>query len=149
RVAITSSSDAKLARARAMGADVTANYRTSPDWAAEVRAAIGGNRIAIVVDVAGMDALAPAAALLADDGIVAAVGMLDAAFSWTRPEITGRPIVPICVGNRADHEAMLAFAARHGIRPVVDAVYDLERLPDARRHLESGRFFGKIGITML
>jgi hypothetical protein len=32
---------------------------------------------------------------------------------------------------------------------VVDAVYDLTRLADACRHLESGQFFGKIGINLL
>jgi NADPH:quinone reductase-like Zn-dependent oxidoreductase len=44
---------------------------------------------------------------------------------------------------------MLAFCAQHAIRPVVDVVYPLDRLADAFRHLESGRFFGKVGITLL
>jgi len=44
---------------------------------------------------------------------------------------------------------MVAFCARHRIRPVVDAVYDLERIADAFRHAESGRFFGKVGINLL
>jgi NADPH:quinone reductase-like Zn-dependent oxidoreductase len=44
---------------------------------------------------------------------------------------------------------MTAFAASHAIRPVVDVVYDLVRLADALRHLESGRFFGKVGVNLL
>ena len=39
--------------------------------------------------------------------------------------------------------------ARHAIRPVIDIVYDLERLPEALRRMESGDFFGKIGINLL
>lgn len=145
-VAITSSSDAKLRRAKALGADVTVNYRTAPDWAAAVRAGVGGNHIAIVVDVAGKSQIAAAAGLLRDDGVVSAIGMLDGAFSWDA-EI-GKPIQSISVGTRDQHEAMLASAARHRVRPVVDIVYDLDRLGDALRHLESGSFFGKVGVNL-
>ena len=52
-VAITSSSDAKLNRARALGADVTVNYRDTPDWEAAIRAALGGNKVANVIDTVG------------------------------------------------------------------------------------------------
>lgn len=147
-VAVTSSSDAKLRRAKALGADVTVNYRTGPDWAAEVRKQIGGG-VDIVVDVVGTGELGAAASLLNDGSILAAIGMLDGAFSWGEKSVEGHPIVPIGVGNRAGHEAMLAFAARHAIRPVVDVVYDLDRLADAMRHLESQRFFGKVGVNLL
>ena len=130
-----------------MGADVTLNYRTDPDWASKARAASGG--VAIVVDVAGAEQLEANAATLADDGIIAAIGMLQSEFSWSRIGSTPARIVPINVGNRDEHEAMLAFSARHGIRPVVDVVYDLDRIADAYRHLEGGRFFGKVGINLL
>lgn len=147
-VAITSSSDAKLHRAKAMGADVIVNYRTTPDWPAEVRSQIGGG-IDIVVDVVGTAELDSYARLLNAGSILAAIGMLDGTFSWSEKTLDGHPVVPIGVGNRAAHEAMLAFAARHAIRPVIDVVYDLDRLADALRHLESQAFFGKIGINLL
>jgi NADPH:quinone reductase-like Zn-dependent oxidoreductase len=146
-VAATSSSDAKLNRARALGADVVVNYRTSPDWAAAVRQGLGGQGVDIVVDVAGAQQVGPAAGLLNDGGIIAAIGMLDGDFSWNSD--VGKPIVPISVGSREQHEAMAAFAAKHAIRPVVDVVYDLDRLPEAMRHHESGRFFGKVGVNLI
>ncbi len=149
KVAITSSSDAKLARARAMGADITVNYGTEPDWAAAVRRERGGQGVDIVVDVVGASQVDTAASLLNPGGVVAAIGMLGSAFSWDRTQIGGHPVARITVGNRTEHEAMLAFCERHAIRPVVDAVYDLTRIEDAYRHLESGRFFGKIGISLL
>ena len=149
KVAITSSSDAKLARARALGADVTVNYRTEADWAAAVQRKLGGERIAILVDVVGASEVESAAALLGDDGVIAAIGMLGDRFSWDREHVGGHPVARISVGNRTEHEAMLGFCAAHAIRPVVDAVYDLARLPDAYRVLETGRFFGKIGINLL
>jgi NADPH:quinone reductase-like Zn-dependent oxidoreductase len=145
-VAITSSSDAKLRRARAMGADVTVNYRTAPDWAAAVRAAIGGG-VDIVVDVAGTAQLDKSAGLINDGGILAAIGMLDGGFSWSSD--IRKTIVPISVGSRDAHEAMIAFAAKHAIRPVVDVVYDLDRIQDALRCLEGQSFFGKVGLNLL
>jgi len=148
RVVVTSSSDAKLNRARALGADVAVNYRTQRDWAGAVRAALGGRGVDILIDVAGAGELQASASLVNDGGVVAAVGLLQGSgFSWGK-EI-GRTIVPVRVGNRDQHEAMLAFAAQHGIRPVVDVVYDLDRLSTALHHLESGRFFGKIGVNLL
>ncbi len=147
KVVITSSSDAKLARAQSMGADVTINYRTNPDWEAAVRAAVGGNMIAVVVDVVGADQFEKNASLLKEGGLVAAIGMLGSDFSWGK-EGTGFNVGRITVGNRSQHEAMVAFIEHHSIRPVVDAVYDLDRIKDAYRRLESGQFFGKVGISL-
>jgi D-arabinose 1-dehydrogenase-like Zn-dependent alcohol dehydrogenase len=101
----------------------------------------------ILVDVVGAAGLTTAATMIEDGGIIAAVGMLEGAASWGLDP--GKPIAPIAVGHRGQHEAMLAFAALHGIRPVVDVVYDLDRLADAMRHLESGSFFGKVAINLL
>jgi NADPH:quinone reductase-like Zn-dependent oxidoreductase len=146
-VALTSSSDAKLTRGRALGADVTFNYHTDPDWRQSLMQASGG--IDIIVDVVGADELDANAALLKPGGIIAAIGMLGSDFSWHEAQVGGHPISRITVGNRADHEATLAFVKRHAIRPVVDAIYPLDRLGDALQHLKSGAFFGKVGITLL
>lgn len=145
-VVITSSSDAKLRRARALGADVTINYRTTPEWGEAVLMQSGGKGVDIVVDVAGANDLAASASVLNEGGIIAAIGMLDGDFSWGKD--IGKTITPISVGGREAHEAMAAFAAKHALRPVVDVVYDLDRLPDALRRLESGKFFGKVGVNL-
>ena len=145
-VVVTSSSNAKLNRAKALGADHGINYHDTPDWAGAARSALGGRGVDIVVDVAGASQLDASASLLNDGGIVAAVGNLDGDFSWNAK--TDKPLVPISVGSPAQHAEMLAFAAHHRIRPVVDMVYDLERIADALHRLESGRFFGKIGIGL-
>jgi NADPH:quinone reductase-like Zn-dependent oxidoreductase len=145
---MTSSSDAKLARAHALGADVTINYRTVPDLAAAVRAGVGGG-VDVVVDVVGKDQLDLNLSLLNEGGLVAAIGMLAAHFSWGVGQFDDKRLGRISVGNREEHEAMLAFCARHAVRPVVDVVYDLWRIQDAMRHLESGAFFGKVGVNLL
>lgn len=146
-VAITSSSDAKLHRAKALGADVTVNYRTA-NWADAVRQAIGGNRVANVIDTVGAAQFDDNVSLLSEDGQVSGIGMLGSDFSWTRPDAE-KVLRPIAVGNRGQHEAMTAFIVEHRIRPVVDVVYDLDRLQDAYRALEGGSFFGKVGVNLL
>ncbi len=147
-VVITSSSDAKLARAKAMGADVCINYRTVPDLGAAIRSAVGGG-VDVVVDVVGKDQLELNLSLLNQCGLVAAIGMLGAHFSWGADQFDDPRLGRISVGNREEHEAMLASIAKHGIRPVVDVIYPLERLADAFSRLESGAFFGKIGVTLV
>jgi NADPH:quinone reductase-like Zn-dependent oxidoreductase len=147
-VAITSSSDAKLARARSLGADVTVNYRTTPNWAGAVQAAIGGNRVGNVIDTVGATQFDDNASLLTQDGQISAIGMLGSQFSWMKQDATAN-MVPIGVGNRDQHEAMLSFMVQHRIKPVVDVVYDLDRIQDAYRTLEAGRFFGKVALNLL
>jgi NADPH:quinone reductase-like Zn-dependent oxidoreductase len=147
RVIVTSSSDAKLARARALGADLGINYRTTPDWSSAARAATGGRGVDIVVDVVGEAQLEQCARAVAEGGVISAVGRLEGEASWGKD--VGKTVAPIVVGHRQQHEEMLAVAAKRGIRPVIDAVFDLARLPDAMRWLESGQAFGKVAINLL
>ena len=146
RVIITSSSDAKLRRAQALGADATLNYLTQPDWAAFAREVTGGRGVDLIVDVVGATQLDKAVRSLTNGGVIAAVGLLDGEFSWGKD--VGVMIAPVTVGNRIQMEEMLRGVEASGIRPVVDAVYPLDEFKTAMKHLESGRFFGKVAISI-
>ena len=56
-----SSSDEKLMRLKAMGADVLINYRSNPDWAMTVRDRTGGRGVDLALDIGGQSTFAPAA----------------------------------------------------------------------------------------
>lgn len=146
RVIITSSSDAKLERAESLGADVTVNYRQNTDWPDMALKASGGHGVDILVDVVGESQIERSARAVAQDGIIAAIGRLQGNASWGMD--VGRKLVPIVVGNRDQHEAMLQFCETHRINPVIDSVYKLEELQSALRLMESGRFFGKIAVDL-
>ncbi|MET1754574.1 NAD(P)-dependent alcohol dehydrogenase [Novosphingobium sp. RD2P27] len=148
KVAITSSSDAKLARAASLGADLCINYKKQPDWASAVRKEIGGSGVANVIDTVGAVQFDDNSSLLMPRGQLSAIGMLGSDFSWNRTDSSVR-LAPVGVGSREQHEAMTAFMVQHRVRPVIDVVYDLDRLADAYRHLEGGSFFGKIGVNLL
>jgi NADPH:quinone reductase-like Zn-dependent oxidoreductase len=147
-VAITSSSDRKLARAKSLGADICVNYKSTPDWAGAIRKAIGGNTVANVIDTIGAVQFDDNASLMIEGGQLSAIGMLGSDFSWSVPD-PKVILAPIGVGNRDGHEAMLRFIVQHKIKPVVDVVYDLDRLQDAYRCMESHQFFGKVGVNLL
>lgn len=148
---ITSSSDAKLARAKELGAFGTVNYRTNPDWQREVRALTGGAGVDQVLEVGGQDTLPKALEALAYGGHIALIGGLSG-FASDVP--VGRllnlnaTVSGIYVGSRADFEAMNAFIAEHRLKPVVDRVFELEDAPAAFQAMDDEAFFGKIVIRL-
>lgn len=86
RVIVTSGSDAKLARARELGASDLINYRVTPKWADEVRSLTRQHGADLVVDVGGKETLPQSIACLADDGTLSLVGGLTG-FDGAIPEI--------------------------------------------------------------
>jgi NADPH:quinone reductase-like Zn-dependent oxidoreductase len=148
---ITSSSDAKLQRARELGAFGTVNYRSNPDWQTEVRSLTGGAGVDQVLEVGGQDTLPKALQALAYDGHVAVIGGLSG-FASDVPvgPLMGlaATVTGIYVGSRADFEAMNEFIAQHKIKPVVDRVFAFEDAPQAFAAMDEGEFFGKIVIRL-
>lgn len=146
----TSSSDEKLARAREMGASMTVNYKTTPDWDKEVWALTEKRGVDHIVEVGGAGTIEKSAACIAPGGHIAMIGVL-AAGGGFNPFL----LVPknarmdgIYVGCREDFEAMNQFIERRHIRPVIDKVFAFEDAPAAYKHLESGAHFGKVVITL-
>ena len=148
---ITSSSDAKLMRARELGAFGTVNYRSNPEWQNEVRALTGGAGVDQVLEVGGQDTLPRALQALAFGGHVAIIGGLSG-FASDVPVGTlmglNATASGIYVGSRADFEALNAFLTEHKIKPIVDKVFELEDAPAAFAAMDSGDFFGKVVIRL-
>jgi NADPH:quinone reductase-like Zn-dependent oxidoreductase len=148
---ITSSSDAKLERARSLGAVATVNYRTHPEWQKEVRAATKGAGVSHVLEIGGKDTLPRALAALGLGGHVALIGGLTGfEGSVDVGAVTGSlgSMTSIYVGSREDFEAMNAFIAQHKMKPVIDRVFAFEEAPAAFAYLESGSHFGKVVIRL-
>jgi NADPH:quinone reductase-like Zn-dependent oxidoreductase len=149
-VAITSSSDLKLARVAARGADLTVNSR-SEGWTERVRDWSAGG-VDVVLDIGGTATLGHSVRVVRDGGLVALLGAgasggppLDLAqILMRRIRLHG-----IFVGSRSELERYLAFVADRRIAPVVDRVF--EGLGSARQafaHLVSGQHLGKIVINV-
>lgn len=151
RVIIISSSDEKLARAKALGADGLINYRAQPDWEQEVFRLTGKAGVAQVVEVGGSGTLAKSLRSLAPGGQVHLVGGVSG-FTGEVPllDIIGKMAVVrgIYVGSREMFEAMNRALVGHRTNPVVDRVFDFGDAPAAYQYQLSGSHFGKVVMTV-
>lgn len=151
RVIITSSSDEKLERAKALGADETINYRDTPEWEKEVFRLTDKAGADHVVEVGGKDTFPRSLRALAMGGTISVIGGVSGFSSEVAlRDILGRAAVirGIFVGNRAMFEAMNRAIALHRLQPVIDRAFPFAEAPAAYRHQESGAHFGKIVITV-
>lgn len=150
-VIITSSSDEKLARARALGADHTVNYRRHTAWHKQVLESTDGRGADIVVENGGIATLAQSLDAARPGGTIALLGALTGLHGETdiAPLLMKRiRIAGILVDSRAAFEDMLAFFEQHALEPLIDARFEFERLPDALRHMQSAAHFGKIVVSV-
>ena len=151
RVIATSSSDAKLGRARELGAWETLNYRKTPQWGRQVRELTGGRGVDLVVEVGGAGTLAQSLEAVRFGGRISQIGMLAGATA----EINVVPLLMkqvrvqgVLVGPREGFEAMNRAIEATALRPVIDRVFPLEETRAALEHLAEGRHFGKICIRV-
>jgi NADPH:quinone reductase-like Zn-dependent oxidoreductase len=149
RPIVTSSSDEKLERARALGAAGTVNYRREPEWHDDVRALTGGVGVDYVLDIGGEQTVPQALEALAFGGQVALIGGLTG-FDVSIPRSAlfprGASVTGIYVGSREDFEAMNAFIVSHDVHPVIDRVFEFGDAPAAFDFMDNGDYMGKIVI---
>lgn len=152
RVFITSSSDAKLARARELGAHAGINYRSTPNWGEAARELNGGRGVDAVLEVGGVHTLTQSLVAVRQCGNIAVIGFLGglgAGPDVTRALVQKRArLLGISVGHRESFEAMNRAISLHGIKPVIDRSFTLPQAVDAFRYFGSGEGFGKIVISM-
>jgi zinc-binding alcohol dehydrogenase/oxidoreductase len=146
-VIVTSSSDEKLERAKALGADVTLNYKTDADWHKRARAA---GPIDVAVDSAGGDTLAKVLDAMRPGGRVAIYG-------GTNGDATVKPfsifwkhltLFGTSMGSPQDFAAMLAMFGEGGLKPVVDRAFAMNDAVAAAQRMASSNQFGKIVLRV-
>jgi NADPH:quinone reductase-like Zn-dependent oxidoreductase len=151
RVIITSSSDAKLERARALGADGTINYVTTPEWSAEVRRLNGGEGVDTVLEVGGEKTVNHSIASVRPQGTVVIIGAVSGFGGGILPRslISGATRVQgIYVGSRRMHEELARFVDLKKISPVVDRTFAFAEVPEAYRQFQAGKHFGKVAVKL-
>ena len=147
-VILTSSSDDKLERGRAMGADHLINYREIPEWARAVREITGGGADH-VVEVGGAGTLPQSIRSIRPSGVVSLIGVL----SGGAGELNLGPVVTqnvrlqgITVGSADMLREMNRAFELHGVRAPVDTEngFAFEDAAEALRTFPEGRHFGKV-----
>ncbi|NML17686.1 zinc-dependent alcohol dehydrogenase family protein [Azohydromonas caseinilytica] len=151
RVVATSSSDEKLERLRALGADHGINYRRHADWGPLAREWTGGLGVDHVVEVGGPATLAQSIEAVRVGGHIALIGVLTgmggeiptAALMAKQARLQG-----MIVGSRRMQQDFVAALEATGLRPVIDRTFALADLADAFRHQGAGAHFGKICVSI-
>ncbi len=144
RAIVTSSSDAKLERARALGADLAINYATNPEWTTLLRST---GPVDLVVDSSGGETLRKALDIVRPGGRIVVYG-------GTNGDATIKPfplfwkhvtILGTSMGSPQDFAAMLELF-EDGLRPAVDHVFALDDSVAAFERLAAADQFGKIVV---
>jgi len=147
RTVITSSSDAKLARAAELGADHLINYRTTPDWGKAVKAATNGRGADLVLEVGGPSTLAMSMRAVRFAGHIAIIGSVGGVAEGFNPTAligNSARLQGLSVGSRDMFEAMCRFIELKKIEPVVDKVFPWTEARTAFETMRAQDQFGKI-----
>jgi NADPH:quinone reductase-like Zn-dependent oxidoreductase len=146
RVIATASSDAKLARAKELGADVGIDY-VKQDFVAECKTLTGKRGVDAVIEHVGGDVFAASIRAVRNGGRIVTCG----ATAGFHPAIDLRHIffrqvevLGSTMGSKADLLAVLGHVAAGRLSPVVHEVLPLARAADAHRMLEERKAFGKV-----
>ena len=150
RVAVTSSSDEKLARAATLGADLAVNHATG-DVARAVKEATGGHGIDVVVEHVGEATWTTSLAAAARGGRITVCGATSGPNPpaglhrvwWKQLSILGSTMA-----TRADFAALLELMEAKQLRPIVDRVFPLAEAAEAHRYLERAQQFGKLVLSI-
>jgi len=152
RVVITSSDDAKLDRAAALGADATINYRCTPEWQDEALRLTGGCGVDRVLDIGGPETLPRSIAAVRSGGTIAVIGRLTGTSGVTIDPAAlfggSKRLAGVLVGSRAMTEDVVRFVELARIRPVIDKLFDFADARDAYAYLGGAQHFGKVVIRL-
>jgi NADPH:quinone reductase-like Zn-dependent oxidoreductase len=149
-VTVTSSSDEKLARARALGADDTINH-AGVDVGREMRARTGKKGVDVVVDSVGEQTWSQSLGALGRRGRLVTCGGTSGPMVttdvrklfWNQWSILGSTM-----GNDAEFATVVEHFNAGRLRPPIDRVYPLAEGRAAFERLAQGKQFGKLVVAI-
>jgi NADPH:quinone reductase-like Zn-dependent oxidoreductase len=148
---VTSSSDEKLARAKALGAAFGINYKTTPEWDKAAVAFNGGRGVDHVIEVGGANTLTRSFGAIRNGGKVSMIGGLSGGATELNPGLIFSKranVQGIYVGSTEMFTAMNAAIAANKIKPAIDRVFGFDEVKAAYQHMAAGAHFGKIVIKV-
>ena len=152
RTVVTSSDDAKLEVARAAGADLTVNYRTTPAWGQAIVNATDGRGVDRVVETVGPATMAQSILALRTGGIAAIIGRLSGAepaqFDPADLFVGAKRLVGLMVGSRRMTDELARFLEEHRLHPLIDHVGTFDEAAAGYAALAQARQIGKIVLRI-
>ncbi len=151
RTWVTSGSEAKLERARALGADVLLRHGPGVDIGKEVRARTGKRGVSVVIDTVGSASWSQSLGALARRGRLVTCGGTSGhlvetdvrRLFWNQWTIMGSTM-----GSDAEYDHVVGEFVAGRLKPVVDSVFALNDSAAAFTRLEGGAHFGKVAVRI-
>lgn len=151
QVAITSSSDDKLAFAREMGAEMLVNYRTHPEWAEELMRQTDGRGADIIIETGGQDTLGQSIAAAAANARIVVIGVTPGTSSpipdYPSLILRNISIRGIANGNRAMFADLLDAIEKYGIDVPIDQTFQFDNAQEAFAYYAAGKHIGRVQIS--
>ncbi|WP_241580862.1 zinc-dependent alcohol dehydrogenase family protein [Rosenbergiella nectarea] len=150
KVIVTSSSDAKLAQVKKLGADGTINYKTHPQWGEQVLAMTGGCGVDYIVEVGGPATMAESLKAIKVGGHISLIGVLSGnEVVLPMMEILSKQVrlESLIVGSRQDQIDYVKALEAINQKPIIDTVFEHTDVTKAFEHLEGGAHFGKVCLS--
>lgn len=150
-VIATSSSDVKMERLRALGADHVINYRTHGNWGEMARTLTGGRGVDHVIEVGGPATLEQSMAAARVGGHISVIGILTGLggeINIVAALVKQLRLQGVLVGSRSQQQDMIRAIDANGMKPLVDKTFPMEDIVAAFRYQETNRHFGKICLAM-
>lgn len=148
RVFVTSSSDDKLRRAKALGADEGVNY-TRTDWTKALREWTGKRGVDVVLDSVGAATWAGSIRALASGGRLVTCGATTGPIGETDIRVVfwkQLRIIGSTMANRREFGDVMGQLVTGRLKPVVDRTFPLAETALALTVLQQGQQFGKLVI---
>lgn len=154
---ITSSSDKKLEYVKSKyGADHTINYKTHPNWSAEVQRITNGNGANHILEVNGVGTIQQSLQSVALGGVISVIGLMSSVSQDQMPDVTMMSLVKGCIirgvqGGSKQHleEAVKVMTSKKLVMPV-DKIFGFTRdeIIAGLNYVASGEHIGKVCINL-
>ncbi|KPX26718.1 Zinc-binding dehydrogenase family oxidoreductase [Pseudomonas syringae pv. delphinii] len=150
-VIATSSSDEKLERLQAMGADHLINYRKDSNWGETARKLTGGRGVDHIIDVGGPSTLQHSMSAARVAGHISVIGILSGVagqLEFVPALVKQLRMQGVLVGSRTQQQDMIRAIDANGMRPVMDRSFPMTDIVEAFKYQETNQHFGKICLDI-
>ena len=149
-IIVTSGSDEKLAKAKALGAHAGINYHDDKVWP-QVLEFTHGRGVDMVIDNVGAETWESSLRAAARGGRIMVCGATTGGHppaELQRIFVRQLRIIGSTAANLEEYRALLRIVALGQIEPVIDSVYAMDDAKEALDRMEGARQFGKIVLTI-
>ena len=149
KVIATTSSPERMSIAKNIGADEVINYNVHDEWWKKVQELTSRKGVDIIVEVGGGNTLEQSIKASKTGAVIGIIGVLSggtAQLPIGRAIAKSSRLIGITCGNKKDLTELCLKLDNSNSKPVIDSIYEFDKLPEALSYMKEGKHLGKIVI---